>query len=197
MATHSSILAWRTPRIEELGGLQSTGWQRVRHGWNDSARTHASRCILYCLPYMVCPTWVTNGQRSCSKTEAIWAFQRNEIDVGIRRNILLFPPGITSCRNVTWGTSGVPNGHLGYQLERMQEWGQLPENQVNTFIGDREGGGSIVGSGRGAQVEEERRNKRRRKRKGRKRRIRCPYRFLFCINYLELSFDLLLLKESD
>ena len=31
MATHSSILAWRIPWMEELGGLQSTGWQRVRH----------------------------------------------------------------------------------------------------------------------------------------------------------------------
>ena len=31
MATHSSILAWRTPRTEELGGLQSMGLQRVRH----------------------------------------------------------------------------------------------------------------------------------------------------------------------
>ena len=31
MATHSSILAWRIPQTEELGGLQSTGLQRVRH----------------------------------------------------------------------------------------------------------------------------------------------------------------------
>ena len=31
MATHSSILAWRIPRTEEPGGLQSTGSQRVRH----------------------------------------------------------------------------------------------------------------------------------------------------------------------
>ena len=31
MATHSSILAWRTSWTEESGGLQSTGWQRVRH----------------------------------------------------------------------------------------------------------------------------------------------------------------------
>ena len=31
MATHSSILAWRNPWIEEPGGLQSTGFQRVRH----------------------------------------------------------------------------------------------------------------------------------------------------------------------
>ena len=31
MATHSSILAWKTPRMEESGRLQSVGWQRVRH----------------------------------------------------------------------------------------------------------------------------------------------------------------------
>ena len=31
MATHSSILTWRIPWIEEPGGLQSVGSQRVRH----------------------------------------------------------------------------------------------------------------------------------------------------------------------
>ena len=31
MATHSSILSWRIPWIEEPGGLQSVGSQRVRH----------------------------------------------------------------------------------------------------------------------------------------------------------------------
>ena len=31
MATHSSILAWRTPWPEKPGGLQSMGLQRVRH----------------------------------------------------------------------------------------------------------------------------------------------------------------------
>ena len=31
MATHTSILAWRIPQIEEPGGLQSTGWKRVGH----------------------------------------------------------------------------------------------------------------------------------------------------------------------
>ena len=30
MAIHSSILAWRIPWIDEPGGLQSTGSQRVR-----------------------------------------------------------------------------------------------------------------------------------------------------------------------
>ena len=31
MATHSSILAWRNPWMEEPGGLQSMGPRRVRH----------------------------------------------------------------------------------------------------------------------------------------------------------------------
>ena len=31
MATDSSILAWRSPWIEEPGGLQSVGLQRVGH----------------------------------------------------------------------------------------------------------------------------------------------------------------------
>ena len=31
MATHSSILVWRIPRMEEPGRLQSMGLQRVRH----------------------------------------------------------------------------------------------------------------------------------------------------------------------
>ena len=31
MATHSNILAWKIPRTEEPGRLQSLGSQRVRH----------------------------------------------------------------------------------------------------------------------------------------------------------------------
>ena len=33
-ATHSSVLAWRVPWTEELGGLQSIVLQRVRHNWS-------------------------------------------------------------------------------------------------------------------------------------------------------------------
>ena len=45
MATHSSILAWRIPWIEEPGGLQSVGMQRARHKWSDLA------CIIL---YILC-----------------------------------------------------------------------------------------------------------------------------------------------
>ena len=33
MATHSSVLAWRIPWMEEPGGLRSMGSQGVGHGW--------------------------------------------------------------------------------------------------------------------------------------------------------------------
>ena len=33
VATHSSILAWEIPWTEEPGGLQSTGFQGVKHDW--------------------------------------------------------------------------------------------------------------------------------------------------------------------
>ena len=38
MVTHSSILAWKIPWIEESGRLQSMGWQRVGH---DLATEHS------------------------------------------------------------------------------------------------------------------------------------------------------------
>ena len=37
MSTHSSILAWRTPGIEEPGKLQSMGLQRVGLNWSGLA----------------------------------------------------------------------------------------------------------------------------------------------------------------
>ena len=43
MATHPSILAWRTPWTEEPGRLQSVGLQRVRH---DRATKHTLAAFL-------------------------------------------------------------------------------------------------------------------------------------------------------
>ena len=49
MASHSSILAWRISWTEKPGELQSTGPQRVRHGWATNT--------LYI-------TWLTNNNDS-------------------------------------------------------------------------------------------------------------------------------------
>ena len=51
MATHSSTLAWKIPRTEEPGRLQSLGSQRVRHDWTNSLsflkKTSMSSCLIH------------------------------------------------------------------------------------------------------------------------------------------------------
>ena len=42
MATHSSVLAWRTPGTEEPGELLSMGSHRVGHDWSDLAAAAAA-----------------------------------------------------------------------------------------------------------------------------------------------------------
>ena len=42
MATHSSVLAWRIPRMVEPGGLPSMGSHRVGHDWSDLAAAAAA-----------------------------------------------------------------------------------------------------------------------------------------------------------
>ena len=42
MATHSSVLAWRIPRMGEPGGLPSMGSNRVGHDWSDLAASITS-----------------------------------------------------------------------------------------------------------------------------------------------------------
>ena len=42
MATHSSVLAWRIPGVEEPGGLPSMESHRVEHDWSDLAAAAAA-----------------------------------------------------------------------------------------------------------------------------------------------------------
>ena len=53
MATHSSILAWRIPWMEEPGGLQSMQSQRVRHNWATftSHARHPARLFTYIVTF--------------------------------------------------------------------------------------------------------------------------------------------------
>ena len=49
MATHSSILAWRSPRTEKPGRLQSMGLQRLCHDW-------ATKTGIYMV--RISPSWI-------------------------------------------------------------------------------------------------------------------------------------------
>ena len=46
MATHSSILAWRSPWTEEAGGLQSMGSQRVGYNRANEQQQIQKDCVL-------------------------------------------------------------------------------------------------------------------------------------------------------
>ena len=69
MATHSSILAWKSPWTEEPGGLQSIGSQRVRYNWvAEHAHTQNNVNKFYFLmPFLktIISThiWVRNAQK--------------------------------------------------------------------------------------------------------------------------------------
>ena len=52
MATHSSVLAWRIPRMGEPGGLPSMGSHTVGHDWSDLAAAAAAAAL------GVCEAWV-------------------------------------------------------------------------------------------------------------------------------------------
>ena len=58
MATHSSIVAWRIPWIEEPGWLQSKGTQRVGHDWAlaQRQRDKTTKCSMWLLN----GSWIDN-----------------------------------------------------------------------------------------------------------------------------------------
>ena len=62
MATHSSVLTWRTPGTGEPGGLPSLGSHRVGHDWSDLASIHIESWILSAIvsPY----AWIKAKNKS-------------------------------------------------------------------------------------------------------------------------------------
>ena len=68
VAAHSNILAWETPRTEELGGLQSMGSQRVRH--DHTAEQQQQQTVYWAL--VVCE-WQTKVNNSHP-----WNYQANK-----------------------------------------------------------------------------------------------------------------------
>ena len=67
MATHASILVWRSPWTEEPGGLQSRGSRRVRHDWATGHSGYESHFLFGSLVGW----WVSNGWWSATITSFI------------------------------------------------------------------------------------------------------------------------------
>ena len=98
MATHSSILAWRIPWMEEPGGLQSTGSQRVGHDWVTSLSLSdsilKSRDIIlptkfYLVKAMVFPVVMYRRESWTTKKAEHWRVDAFEL--GCWRRLLRVP----------------------------------------------------------------------------------------------------------
>ena len=113
MATHSSILAWRIPWMEEPGRLQSTGSQRIGHDWATSLSFPYTICV--CMYVQLCLTlW---DPMDCSLPDSSVGFPRQEYWSG-----LSFPspgdlsnPGIkpSLLHLLHWQADSLPVCHLG------------------------------------------------------------------------------------
>ena len=94
-ATHSSFLAWKTPRTEEPGGLQSVGSQRVRH----DRSTNISTCTansLRCSPETITTLLMSYTQykiKNCFNVSQEWLISIIHFIFKIPKIWpLLFPP---------------------------------------------------------------------------------------------------------
>ena len=79
MATHSSILAWRTPWVEEPGGLQSMELQRAGH----NTQTYSVGCYIGGYMLLHICTEPMEGTTSSMKPNINSEFQLKRcIDIG-------------------------------------------------------------------------------------------------------------------
>ena len=71
MATHSSALAWKIPWTEELGQLQSMGWQRA--GYDLVTKQHSNNIIgEVCNPYPKGLTGIGGASPKRAHTRGCW-----------------------------------------------------------------------------------------------------------------------------
>ena len=88
MATHSSILAWRSPWTEEPDRLQSMGSQKVGHDW--ATNTHTQSC--YCSVTKLCPSLCDPMDSSSSIiSQSLLKFMSIEL-VMLSNHLILFHP---------------------------------------------------------------------------------------------------------
>ena len=69
MATHSSVLAWKIPWMEESGRLQSMGSQRVGHNWATSLDQCWDRCSLQLVLFLWRALTDTPRKQKCGQEE--------------------------------------------------------------------------------------------------------------------------------
>ena len=74
MTPHSGTLAWRIPRTEEPGGLQSMGSQRVRHDW---VTKHCTCFLVFTVSFLLPKT---NKQTNKRFSFTVWSYRKGSME---------------------------------------------------------------------------------------------------------------------
>ena len=136
MATHSGTLAWRIPWMEEPGGLQSLGSQRVSHDWGGLARTDTQEMhlSLACLAESyLWPLWsitvVTCLYSYCGlpNTDKLINYTLHYVASEVSDSVWPHGPPGSSC---LWGSPGKNTGVVCHALLQ----GIFPTQGWNLFL---------------------------------------------------------------
>ena len=140
MTTHSSILTWKIPWTEEPNGLQSTGWQRVRHNWACLTLTlHCIRCYKRCRDDL---KYVGGMPRLCANTMLFYVRGLIYFFLPCTECRILVPqPGMESVPSAGeawslthWATSEVPK-KFDFDMGKVpgtNSWGYLGSTALKT-----------------------------------------------------------------
>ena len=136
MATHSSILAWRIPRMEEPGGPRFTGSQRVGHNWvtslsfttpckesYDQSRQHIQKQRLYFVSHfssvqslshvwLFATPWIAAHQASLSITISRSTLKHTSIESWCHPTILSSVVPFFSCPQSLSASESFPMSQL-------------------------------------------------------------------------------------
>ena len=122
MATLSSILAWRIPWTEELGGLQSMGLQRTGHDWVTEEACRAGHGSLETLIYLALPpSWLEIS--SICQAHSFW--QALSSDLGFSRPVGLPElrlPWSLSALSTIWLLCSLSSGSLVPLTNQPTSW---------------------------------------------------------------------------
>ena len=96
MAVCSSILAWRIPWTEELGGLQSIASHRVGHNWSSLACNHANFFMA-----QISHTYMTTGKTITLTIQTVVSKEMSLLFNMLPRFVIAFLPR-SKCFLISW-----------------------------------------------------------------------------------------------
>ena len=145
MATLSSILAWRIPRTEKLGGLQSMESQRVSyiHTYTHNAYTHThthTHMLIFACTYIqiyICTCVHTHTHSNVASTNGLFCPWNNNTSCPSKKSVYVAPsdmPSPCQASSIPWATSNATGMLCGWPLAGTYSPTTWPGNQGKEIL---------------------------------------------------------------